>query len=86
MAPDNSGRKEIFRDIIFYDSSYALNEQHFKALKNGGAVEYAGDGDFVEWPTITHLFTNDLDFPGRQEAMKHEKLVIVTVLHYQYWG
>jgi hypothetical protein len=79
MAHDSTGRKEIFKDIVYYDASSALNEQHRKVLQIGGAVEYAGDRDVVDWSKITHVFTNDLDFPGRQEAINHERLVIITV-------
>lgn len=80
MAPDSTGRKEIFKDIVFYDASSALSELHRNALLSGGAVEYSNDdGDGVEWSKITHVFTFDMDFPGKQEAENQERLAIMTV-------
>ena len=79
MAPDNTGRGNIFNDIVYYDGSSALNEQHRKALENGGAVEYAGDRNVIDWSQITHVFTVNDDFPGRQDAVKQERLAIMTV-------
>ena len=79
MARDSIGRGEIFNDIVYYDGSSALNEQHREALENGGAVEYAGDRNEIDWSQISHAFTCDVDFPGRQEAVKQEGLAVVTV-------
>ena len=79
MAPDSTGRKQIFKDIIYYDASSSLDEEHRQALQSGGAVEYSGDGN-VEWNKITHVFTRDVDFAGKQEAVKQERLAIITVL------
>lgn len=81
MAPDSTGRKQIFKDIVYYDPSSSLDESHRQALQSGGAVEYSGDG-YVEWSKITHVFTNDVDFPGKQKAVKQERLAIVTVLYF----
>ena len=79
MAPDSTGRKQNFKDIVYYDPSSSLDEEHRQALQSGGAVEYSGDG-YVEWSKITHVFTNDVDFPGKQKAVKQERLAIVTVI------
>ena len=65
--------------MVFYDPSNELDQTHLQALKVGGAVEYTTDGDF-DWQQITHIFTDDVDFPGKQEAMTNERLVFVTVL------
>jgi len=79
MAPDSTGRKQIFKGIIYYDASSSLDEERRQTLHSGGAVEYSGDGN-VEWSKITHVFTQDVDFPGKQEAVKQERLAIMTVL------
>jgi hypothetical protein len=79
MAPDSTARKQIFKDIVFYDASSSLGEEHRGALQSGGATEYSGDGT-VDWSKITHVFTHDIDFPGKQKAVKQERLAIVTVL------
>lgn len=79
MAPDITGRKGIFKDVVFYDPSNELDQVHFQSLTAGGAVEYTSDGDF-DWQQITHVLTDDVDFPGKQEAMRNERLVFVTVL------
>ena len=42
MAPDSTGRKQIFKDIVYYDASSSLDEEHRLALHSGGAVEYSG--------------------------------------------
>jgi hypothetical protein len=78
MAPDSTGRKQIFKDVVYYDASSSLDEEHRLALQNGGAVEYCGNGN-VEWAKITHVFTRDVDFPGIQEAVKQQRLAIMTV-------
>lgn len=79
MAPATSAEKQIFGDVVYYDASSSLNNEHRKALESGGASEYSGDGDVIEWDKITHVFTVDLDFPGKHEAVKQEGLSIVTV-------
>lgn len=79
MAPDSTARKQIFKDIVYYDASSSLGDEHRRALQSGGAIEYSGDGT-VDWKKITHVFTHDVDFPGKQKAVKQEKLAIMTVL------
>ena len=81
MAPDSTGRKQIFKDIVYYDASSSLSEEHRQALQSGGAVDYSGDGN-IDWSKITHVFTHDVDFPGKQEAVKQERLAIMTVLNF----
>jgi hypothetical protein len=77
MAPDG-GKREIYRDVVFYDGSSCLTEEHGRMLIAGGAREYEASGE-VEWDGITHLFTENVDFPGRMEAEKNKLLVILTV-------
>jgi hypothetical protein len=84
MAPDNTTRKDLFKGIMYYDSSSVLSYEQREALDSSGAREYFEDGPKIEWRTITHVFTNDLDFPGKQEAMKREGLVFITVLNLSY--
>ena len=48
-------------------------------LEAGKATEYDPNGGEVEWHTISHVFTDNADFPGRQEASKIRGLVILTV-------
>ena len=79
MAPENKSRKDLFKDVIYYDSSSVLAFEPRNVLDSGGAREYLEDGGVVDWDKITHVFTNNLDFPGRQDAIKRENLVIVTV-------
>jgi hypothetical protein len=79
MAPDNTGRKGLFNDVVFYDSSSALEDRHRNLLEAGGAVEYIPEGSEIDWSGITHVFTRDIDFPGRQEAVKQPGLAIMTV-------
>lgn len=54
-------------------------------LLAGGAREYEGSGGEVEWEEISHLFTENVDFPGRMEAEKVEGLVSLTVF-LVVWG
>jgi hypothetical protein len=82
MAPEHTGRKELFSDVVFYDSSSALDDKHRRILETGGAVEYMAKNDLIEWEKITHVFTLDVDFPGQQEAAKQSRLAIVTVYPY----
>jgi len=86
MAPDSTGRRDIFKGIVYYDASSALDDYHWNALLGGGAVEYDNDGDVIEWSKITHVFTHNVDFPGQQEAVKQKGLVIVTVNAIVYIG
>lgn len=79
MARDNTGRKGLFKDVVFYDSSSALENRHHDLLKAGGAVEYIPEGAEIDWSSITHVFTRDIDFPGRQEALKQSGLSTMTV-------
>jgi hypothetical protein len=79
MAPDAAARKGLFKDVVYFDSSYALEDKHRDILEAGGAVEYTPDGSEIDWAKITHVFTPDVDFPGRQEALKHPGLAIMTV-------
>jgi hypothetical protein len=79
MAPANIGEKQIFGDVVYYDASSSLSDEHHKALRSGGALEYFDDGDIIEWDEITHVFTFDLDFPGKHEAVKQKGLTIMTV-------
>lgn len=81
MAPDNTGRKGLFKDVVFYDSSSRLEDRHHNLLEAGGAVEYIPEGSEIDWSSITHVFTRDVDFPGRQEALKQSGLAITTVSH-----
>jgi hypothetical protein len=73
------GKREIYRDAVFYDGSSCLTEEHRRMLVAGGAREYEATGGEVEWDGISHLFTENVDFPGRMEAEKVEGLVILTV-------
>lgn len=86
MAPDSTGRRDIFKGIVYYDASSALDDYHRKALLGGGALEYDDDGGVIEWSKITHVFTHDVDFPGQQEAVKQKGLAIVTVNTIVYMG
>ena len=70
----------IYEKIVYYDASSCLEEKHLAALKFGEAVEYVPEGDEIEWEKITHVFTNNMDFPGKQDAAKQDKLAIVTVI------
>src|SRR2546423_4032051 len=79
MAPDNIGRKGLFKDVVFYDSSSALENRLHHLLEAGGAVEYVPEGAEIDWSGIPHVFTRDIDFPGRQEALKQPGLSIMTV-------
>jgi hypothetical protein len=79
MAPDSTGRRDIFKGVVYYDASSALDDYHQKVLLGGGALEYDDDGDVIEWSKITHVFTHNVDFPGQQEAVKQKGLAIVTV-------
>jgi hypothetical protein len=79
MAPHDVVAKRLFKDVVFYDSS-GLNESHRDILLNGGASELeeiVGEG--VPWDEITHVFTADFDFPGKEDAMKNPTIAIVTV-------
>jgi hypothetical protein len=78
MAPA-SIRRELFKDVVYYDTASVLEERHRKALKSGDATEYKDEGDAVDWGKITHVFTLDMDFPGEKLAAKQPGLVIVTV-------
>jgi hypothetical protein len=78
MAPA-SIRRELFKDVVYYDTASVLEERHRQALKNGDATEYKDEGDSVNWGTITHVFTLEMDFPGQKLAAKQPGLVIVTV-------
>ena len=80
MAPDSAARKQIFKDVVYYDASSCLDDTHRSALQSGGAIENVPDGDEIEWENITHVFTNNMDFPGKQEASKQERLSIMTVI------
>jgi len=80
MAPDTAARKQIFKDVVYYDASSCLDDTHRTALQGGGAIEYVPDGDEIEWENMTHVFTNNMDFPGKQEAAKQERLAIMTVI------
>jgi hypothetical protein len=84
MAPEG-GKREIYRDVVFYDGSSCLTEEHRRMLLAGGAREYEGSGGEVEWEEISHLFTENVDFPGRMETEKVEGLVILTVF-LVVWG
>jgi hypothetical protein len=82
MAPDrDTSRREIFKDVVYYDSSSVLDELHRKMLESGGATEYVCEGDIVDWSAITHVFTRAVDFPGQQLAAKQPGLVVITVPH-----
>jgi hypothetical protein len=79
MAPDTAARKGLFKDVVYFDSCYTLKDKHRNVLAAGGAVEYVpAEGD-IDWTGITHVFTSDVDFPGRQEALKQPALAIMTV-------
>lgn len=77
MAPTE--KKAIFKDVRYYDSASALAEQHRRILANGGATEETAQDSGIDWSRITHVFTLDLDFPGKQEVMKQTNIAIVTV-------
>ena len=82
MASELTGRKGLFSDVVYYDaSSSVLNEKHRAMLTKGGAVEYIAKDDLIEWDKITHVFTTDMDFPGRKDAMKQPRIAVVTVLY-----
>ena len=70
-------QKEVFKDIVYYDPSSALDQQHHTLLRSAGAVEHASEQ--IDWTKITHVFTHDIDFPGKQDAAKHKHLTVVTV-------
>jgi len=80
-APNGMGaaRLLIFKDVVYYDASSCLDETHRTILATGGAVEYVPDGDDPQWGKITHVFTNNIDFPGQQDAVKQDTLAIMTV-------
>ena len=80
MAPDSAARKQIFKDVVYYDASSCLDDTHRTALQSGGAIEYVPDGDEIEWENITHVFTNNMDFPGKKEAANQDRLAIMTVI------
>jgi hypothetical protein len=82
MAPEHTGRKDLFSDVVFYDSSSVLDDKHRRIFESGGAVEYMAKDEVIEWENITHVFTLDVDFPGQQEAAKQSRLAIVTVSPY----
>jgi hypothetical protein len=52
-------------------------------LTKGGAVEYIAKDDLIEWDKITHVFTIDMDFPGKQDAMKQPRIAVVTVISFE---
>ena len=79
MAPDVATRKGLLKDVVYFDSSSALEDRHRKILDAGGAVEYVPEGSDIDWASITHVFTRDVDFPGRHEALKQPGLTIMTV-------
>ena len=81
MAPNSTERKQIFKDVVYYDASSCLDQTHRTALQGGGAVEYVPDGDEIEWEIITHVFTNSVDFPGRNQASEQQGLAIMTVFN-----
>jgi len=82
MAPDAVPRKQIFQGVVYYDASSCLDDTHRSALQGGGAIEFVPDADEIEWENITHVFTNNMDFPGKQEAAKQDGLDIMTVIIY----
>lgn len=83
MASEQTGRKGLFSDVVYYDaSSSVLDEKHRAMLTKGGALEYIAKDDSIEWDKITHVFTIDMDFPGRQDAMKQPRIAVVTVLSF----
>lgn len=77
MSPTE--KKAIFKDVRYYDSASALTEQHRRILVNGGATEETAQDSGMDWLRVTHVFTLDLDFPGKQEVMKQTNIAIVTV-------
>jgi len=81
MAPENGGggKREIYRHVVYYDGSSCLTEEHRRMLEAGGATQYDPAGGDVEWHTVSHVFTDNADFPGRQEAEKIQALIILTV-------
>jgi len=84
MAPRSTGSGgSLFSDVVYYDSATTLTEKHRKLLEKGGAVEMTLDRD-VGWENVTHVFTLDLEFPGKQDALngniKNKEIAIVTVL------
>ena len=79
-VPGHRARLLMNERIVYYDASSCLEEKHRVALKSGEAVEYVPEGDDIEWEKITHVFTNNMDFPGKQDAAKQDKLAIVTVI------
>jgi len=82
MAPTD--RKALFKDVVFYDSASALTEKHRRILTSGGAIEETSEGD-IDWSNLTHVFTLDLDFPGKQDATQNTNLAVVTVYPIQYY-
>ena len=76
MAPGN--KRDIFKDVTFYDSN-ALSEVHRSILLSGGAKEEGGKDGIVDWERVTHLFTLHLDFPEKQDALKRKNIAIITV-------
>src|SRR5271156_1773542 len=71
MAPQNVAGKQLFKDVVFYDSSSALDESHRNLLLSGGASELDEiPGEGVPWDEVTHVFTRDFDFPGKEGAIQ----------------
>jgi hypothetical protein len=75
MAP--STKRDIFKDVVYVDS-IALTDKHRELLTAAGGKEYVVGDKVVEWEEVTHVFSLDVDFPGRNDALTYPNIAVVT--------